>query len=132
MKQKILFDTSVWIEYFKNSKAETSALIDKYLLMDCVYINGIIIAELVQGLKSKKEKSLISKLFLALHILEIDINQWRFAGEISQGLREKGVTLPLTDIAIAANAIKNKAELITFDKHFVEIENLNLKLLMKG
>ena len=83
MKQKVLFDTSVWIEYFKNNNMYVTNLIDSLLLKDCVYINGIIIAELIQELKTNKEEKSLSTLLTALHQLEITILDWKFAGEIS-------------------------------------------------
>jgi len=135
LKQKILFDTSVWIEYFKkiNTKQGTVPtllnLVDSCLLRDRVYINGIIIAELIQGLKTHNEEKEFSRALGGLHELEITTSEWRLAGKISADLRRKGITLPLTDIAIAANAIKNDLLLYSFGKHFLSIDKLNFKLL---
>ena len=129
MKRLILPDTSVWISYFRNNHSELESQLDRYLLMDRVAINGIILAELVQGLRNKGEKEKLVDLLGALHVFEIPFSQWEKAGEISALLRKKGITLPLTDIAIAANAIGNSAIVMALDTHFQLIPELSLELL---
>lgn len=129
MKQKIIIDTSIWIDYFKNKDSSYSSKLDSLLLTDCVYINGIILAEILQGIKGEDEKKVVSSLLEALHFLDITIYDWKLAGEISGKLRAKGITLPLTDISIAANAINNNAVVFTIDKHFEMIDYPKFKIL---
>ena len=129
MKRMILPDTSVWISYFRNNHSELELQLDRYLLMDQVAINGIILAELVQGLRNKGDKEKLVDLLGALHVFEIPFSQWEKAGEIAALLRKKGITLPLTDIAIAANAIGNRAIVMALDTHFQQIPELSLELL---
>ncbi|MGI6327385.1 MAG: PIN domain-containing protein [Dethiobacteria bacterium] len=50
---KIIVDTSIWIEYFKD-KAEITAIIDKGLLAGSVYMAGPVVSELLQGVKTEK------------------------------------------------------------------------------
>lgn len=131
MKQKILPDTSVWIAYFKNCDTGLTALLEGFLLQDRVCINGVILAELIQGIRNLPEKKILADLMSALHALEIPMADWRLAGEMSSNLRQKGITLPLADVAIAANAIRNKVKMLTFDKHFNEMDGLDFKLLQQ-
>lgn len=130
MKQKIIIDTSIWIDYFKNKSSIYSGKVDSLLLTDSVYINGIVLAEILQGIKGENEKNVVSSLFEAIHYLEISMKDWKLAGEISGKLRTKGITLPLTDVSIAANAINNNAAVFTLDKHFDMIDNPKLKLFL--
>ncbi len=85
-------------------------------------------AELVQGLKNESEKKTLVQLLSALHVLEMPFIQWEHAGELSSQLRQRGITLPLTDIAIASNAIRNDAMVMTMDTHFQQIPGLALEL----
>ena len=48
------------------------------------------------------------------------------AGKLSCSLRRKGVTLPLTDIAIAVLAIEHNLSIFTLDKHFEQIPGVKL------
>jgi tRNA(fMet)-specific endonuclease VapC len=45
-------------------------------------------------------------------------------GRISTALRRKGRPLPTNDIWIAAHAMESGAELLSFDRHFAEIDGL--------
>jgi hypothetical protein len=129
MKQQILPDTSVWIAYFKNRDAALTAMLDGFLLQDRICINGVILAELIQGIRNSAEKKELADLMSAVHALEIPMADWRLAGEISSELRQKGITLPLADIAIAANAIRNKVKVLTYDAHYSQFEHLDVMLL---
>ncbi len=50
MKQKILADTSVWIEYFRGNDKITSYIEDN------IYMNGIVLTEIIQGIRSEKNQ----------------------------------------------------------------------------
>ena len=45
-------------------------------------------------------------------------------GRIAAGLKRKGRPLPTNDIWIAAHAMESGAELLSFDRHFAEIDGL--------
>ena len=46
MKTKIIVDTSIWVEYFKN-KSNIVEFIEENLLDDCIYMAGPIVSELL-------------------------------------------------------------------------------------
>jgi len=127
-KQLVLPDTSVWISYFRNRNTPLVSRMEAVLMQDRVAMNGIILAELIQGLKNESEKNTLVQLLSALHVLEMPFTQWEQVGDISSQLRRKGITVPLTDIAIAANAIRNEALVMTFDAHFQQVPGLSLEL----
>lgn len=60
----------------------------------------------------------------SLEYREMSEALWIKAGEISSTLRKSGKTLPLSDILIAAIAIKNNLSIFTIDKHFEEIKEV--------
>ena len=45
-------------------------------------------------------------------------------GRIAAGLREKGRPIPTNDVWIAAHAMETGAELVSFDRHFEEVDGL--------
>lgn len=127
-KQLILPDTSVWISYFRNRNARLISRLETVLMQDRVAMNGIILAELVQGLKNESEKKTLVQLLSALHVLEMPFTHWEQVGDLSSQLRQRGITLPLSDIAIASNAIRNDAMVMTMDTHFQQIPGLSMEL----
>lgn len=125
MNQKLLVDTSVWIDYFRNNSHATEFL-EKQLLEDKVYIVGIIVSELLQGIKNETDREIIRNSLDAINYINMNYADWIRAGDISYSLRKNGVTLPLTNIVIAAAAIENKLTVVTNDKHLNQIPGLKV------
>jgi len=125
MKQKIIVDTSIWIEYFKNTLSN-SEFIEKGLNEEFIYIAGPIISELLQGVRTKKEYMMLSQSIGAVPFLNCQYYDWIDAGKISFSLRKKDIIIPLTDIIIVAIAIRNNAKIYTLDKHFKQIPAVDL------
>jgi len=125
MKSKIIVDTSIWINYFKGDQ-KTAAFLEENLVNDLIYINGIIIAELLQGVKTEKEFGAIRECIDAVSYLELTYKDWLLAGSMSNTLRKKGITIPLTDLAVGASAINNKLQIATLDRHYGYIPELML------
>jgi len=112
----VIIDTSVFISFLRGTEA--APFVIKLLKENKAYINGIIIAELIQGLKNFKEENNLIELLKALNTLEIKTDIWIKAGRLSLDLRRKGISMPLSDVATAALALEYDMELYTFDKHF--------------
>lgn len=124
MSKKIIVDTSVWIEYFKNN-ADIVNFMERNLLEDNVAIVGIIVSELIQGIKGAGDREIVRSNIDALEFIDMKCEDWVRTGELSGALRRSGVALPFTDIVIAAAAIKYDLQLATLDRHFKLIPGLN-------
>ena len=122
---RILVDTSVWIEYFRNNP-DITGIIDTELSNNNICTTGPIITELLQGVKTEKELKLLSDHVDALSYLECGINDWKKAGQISFMLRKSGHTVPVSDVIIAVVAINNGAYVYTLDNHFKQIPEVRL------
>lgn len=121
----VIVDTSVFIGFLKGSgriAQEVTSLIESRRVVS----TGIIIAELMQGIKKPNEEERIADLLTGVSILEISTSLWIKAGRLSSSLRRKAVNLPLTDIAIAILALEYDLTLFTLDNHFTQIPNLKL------
>ena len=125
MNSKIIADTSIWIEYFKGN-VKMADFLEEHLLNNKIHIDGIIIAELLQGIKSKKESEAVRASIDAIPYVEITYEDWVLAGDLSNELRKKGRTVPLTDIATAAAAIHHNMFVATLDRHFETIPGVKL------
>lgn len=120
-----MVDTSVWIEYFKN-KEEISSIVDDLIDKDLICVTGPVIAELIQGVKTEKELKLLNMYIDAIPYEPCKNDDWVNAGVISYNLRKKGMTIPLTDMLIAAVSIRCGARIFTFDRHFDSIPGIEL------
>jgi len=80
-----------------------------------------VLFELIQGVKSDKEKSVVMNALSGLPYLEMNEQLWQKSAELSSSLKKKGMTLPLSDIFIAAIAIEHTLSVFTLDKHFEQI-----------
>lgn len=121
----VIVDTSVFIEFFKGS-SEIAKEVLNLLQRTRVLTTGIILAELLQGIKNPKEEERLTELLTGIKMLEIDNSLWVKAGKLSSSLRRRGINIPLTDIAIAVLAIEKDITLFTLDNHFTKIPDLKL------
>lgn len=114
---KILVDTSAWIEFFRKKAPYHKAILE---LIDNSRIccTGIVLAELIQGAKSQKELDVLKEFLHVFDFLPDSTELWEKAGELSFSLRQKGKTVGLSDCYISAIVNLNKVTLLTLDKHF--------------
>lgn len=130
MNDKVIIDTSVWIDYFQNATISLSKQLDRLLSNSNIYVPKIIIAELIQGAHAEKEITVITNYFDAFHIIGEEEDTWFKAGRLSYSLRKKGKTVNLTDCYIAIIAKEQNCSILTLDRHFKEIEKTSgIKLI---
>jgi tRNA(fMet)-specific endonuclease VapC len=116
--EKILIDTSVWIEYFKNKSAGLSKKVDEILSKHEVYVPKVVIAELIQGSKSEREISVIEDFVDAFNIIDQKEDTWIKAGKLSFSLKKKGKNVNLTDCYIAMIAKDYGCHILSLDEYF--------------
>jgi predicted nucleic acid-binding protein len=119
--ERILIDTSVWIEYFRNQSAVLVDLVAQAANSREICVPRVVLAELMQGAKSEKELAVIEKFMGAFTILDQTEQTWLKAGRLSYELKRKGKNMNLTDCYIAVLALDNDCALLTMDKHFKDI-----------
>lgn len=122
--EKILIDTSVWIEYFRNKSSPVSERVDRILGEDEVYIPRIVMAELMQGARSAKELSIVEDFFDAFHVIDQKEDSWIKAGRLSYELKKKGKNIHLFDCYIAVIGQEYGCKIFTLNRHFREIQNV--------
>ena len=125
MKNRILADTTVWIEFFR-ARSKIGDRLEMFLMENAVWTCGIVMFEVLQGIKSEGEKNKILSVLASLPYVEMTKKLWQSAAELSILVKKNGVNLPLSDIFIAAIAIENDLSVYTLDSHFTQIPNLKL------
>jgi predicted nucleic acid-binding protein len=114
-----LVDTSAWLLALRRDFIPAiKDRIDHLLKDDAIITTGIIRLEILSGAKTEPEFRRLKQGLDALESVETESGVWEEACKLGFSLRRKGVTVPHTDILVAACAMKTKATLIHVDAHF--------------
>ena len=124
-KPYVIADTCIWVEFFRTKSLISERLRD-LISNNFVASVGIIIAELLQGIKANKEREVIIGIFNTIEYLEITRDIWIASGDLAKELRTQGKTIPLSDILIACCAKKHQYQIFTIDKHFQDIPDIKI------
>ncbi len=121
MKEPILADTSVWINFFKGIESEEVTMLSEYIHEgDTVYLCPVIIQEILQGIMDDQQFIEIRKYLLAFDILNDDgVEVAIGAANLYRSLRKKGITIRKSnDCLIAQYAIKHNVTVLHQDRDF--------------
>lgn len=122
----ILVDSSAFIEYYRPSgslaaRRKVAAAIEA----DQVAVNGIIRVEILAFAPSDIELRKLASDFDAFHRLDLEPRDFDRAVELGFALRRRAITVPTTDLIIAACAIRAGATLYHLDRHFDQIAEVS-------
>ncbi len=118
----ILTDSSALIEYYRPAGDPLArAAVAEAVATDSVAINGIIQVELMAFASGQVDYDNLAADFTAFHWLELGRAQFDLAADLGFRLRQDGITVPATDLVIAASAIDSKATLYHLDAHYDQI-----------
>ncbi len=123
---KVIIDTSVWIDYFRGGDLSLSQMVDEIINGGKVCVPGIVLAELIQGAKSKREISIIEDMIETFTFLDTGPGNgaWVEAGKLSYDMKKAGVAGHLADCLIAVLARKNGCRVLTRDRHFQALQSM--------
>jgi predicted nucleic acid-binding protein len=116
-----LVDTSSWVEYLRDRESEAGDKVETLVLSGEAAWCDITLVELWHGVRGAKEKRELADMENEIERVSVDAAVWRFASKLALCCREKGITVPTSDIVIAACAITHKLELEHCDTHFDDI-----------
>ena len=119
-----LVDTSVWIPFLEGGEHWTKTrLKEKIADRESIAYLDLILLEIVQGVRERKERERIETNFGALRCLEVSRSSVMLAAEIYQESQKKGITIrSIIDCLIAAVAIETGATVLHRDRDFDRIE----------
>jgi predicted nucleic acid-binding protein len=114
-----LVDTSAWLYALrKEFNPAIKDRLDHLLKENRVLTAGIIKLEILGGTKSEIEFQRLKIRLDALEECETDTPLWEKTYDLAFQLRRKGVTIPYTDILIAACAMAHEATVLHVDAHY--------------
>jgi len=129
MSGRYLLDTNIIIDLFNGDDVVTK----KIITAAEVFVPNIVIGELYYGsYGSKKIKSNLKKLeefIVSSTVINTNIETARIYGHIKNELKKKGTPIPENDIWIAALAKQYSLKLLTRDRHFESIEEIDTEIL---
>ncbi len=128
----VLIDTTVWIDFFAGKQVPHVTVLERLIKNRAdICICGIILTEVLQGIREKREFRKTKELFNAMIFLPMPYSIFLGAAEIYRTLRRKGITIRSSvDCMIASVAIENDIMFLHNDRDFIPIEkHLGLKVL---
>ncbi|MGR9108385.1 MAG: PIN domain-containing protein [Gammaproteobacteria bacterium] len=123
---KILLDTNVYAAFMRG-KSEAVEVVRK---ADRVLMSTIVIGELLFGFRNGSRFQQNFKLlesFLAnrfVEVVQVTVTTSDRFGRVAANLRTKGTPIPTNDIWIAAHTFETGADLLSYDKHFFQVDGL--------
>jgi len=116
----ILTDSSVIIDHASGKDAKLSVLMPTLPVAIC----GVVRAEVLGGARSPKERRTLHGMLGAFRQVATPEPVWDLVGDHRAKLRSKGVSVPFTDVVIAALAMDLDVEVWTRDKQFILIQQV--------
>jgi predicted nucleic acid-binding protein len=128
----VLVDTSVWINFFKGTKTDSSLFLKNNLSTVIIATCPVIIQEVLQGVVSDKEFKSVDSYFNSLTKFTDNPYELAFdAAMLYREIRKNGFTIRKpNDCLIACYAIKNNVKLLHDDKDFHHIA-INSSLMIQ-
>jgi predicted nucleic acid-binding protein len=121
MPDKVLIDTSVWIDFFRKKESPVSSKVREYLKLNQVCYAGPILVELYQGAKTEREIEILDQLFDTISYIDITRDHYHHAGMISQKAAREGKVFSTVDVILAVLARDGGLSLFSLDRHFHDI-----------
>jgi tRNA(fMet)-specific endonuclease VapC len=129
---KLVLDTNIYCDYAEGLPDVVEAMAQ---YGEFIFIPSIVLGELnygfVKGKRQQFNERKLSQLISRLKIEVIDVNAEvaRKYGLIFLYLERKGVKIPINDVWIAACCMEIGGTLLTRDKHFTLVEQIDAMVL---
>ncbi len=118
----VLVDTSVWIDYYHpRGPSSLKRRLQEALERGTVATVGLIVVELLQGAPTSSVAEHLQGDALGWQWLDLTQAVWLEAGRLGARLRQTGLSLPATDVVIAATAMHYQCALWHRDTDFTRL-----------
>lgn len=116
-----IIDSSLWVDHFR---PRTPLAVRQQILPWIDGPGGALCNPIrfeILGFAPRNERAHIAALFETYPVLADPAGLWRGAMELGQKCRDAGCQVHAMDLLIAHVCLAHEAELVTFDRHFIEI-----------
>jgi predicted nucleic acid-binding protein len=120
----VLVDTTIWIDFFAETPSPHVEALEQLIRENAdICTCGIILTEVLQGIRKDAEFIKTRDLFQSLIFLPMEYKSFLRSAEIYRFLRKRGLTIRKpVDCMIASVAIENDVSLLHNDRDFHPIE----------
>ena len=123
----LVVDTSSWVTYFAHT---APSVIDEALAEGRLYLPPVVVAELLSGRMTPRQRRQLESFLLDLPLCEQNLEHWMRVGRLRAHLFSKGVSVSTPDAHIAQCALDLNADLLSEDQVFSRIsQKTSLRLL---
>ena len=127
MSGRYLLDTNIVIALFDQEAAVKARL----EAATAVYLPSIVLGELYFGAVNSRRAEFnlaqVEEFVTACTVVPVDASVSRHYGTLKAQLRKKGKPIPENDLWIAACAVERGFVMVSRDRHFLEIEDLQVE-----
>lgn len=116
-----LVDTSSWVEYLRGRESEAGDRVEVLVLSGEAAWCDMTLVELWHGVRGSREKRDLAAMEEEIDRVSMNEADWRLARRLALRCREKGLTVPASDLVIAACATAHGLQLEHCDSHFDSI-----------
>ena len=118
----VLVDTSAWIDALRTDgdpvvRVEVRTVVSQGTALFC----DMVLLELWNGARGEAEVELLADLERDVECVVTTAEVWSTARRMARACREKGITVPTTDLLIAGCAETHSLSLLHHDAHFEAI-----------
>ena len=125
MTRPVLIDTSVWIEAMREHGDEFwRGRVQAVLREDRARFCDLVRLELWNGVRAGAERRWLLELEQVVETVPTHEAVWQEAYKLTRQARQGGLTLPATDLVVAACARVHGLDLLHQDKHFDRLAEL--------
>ncbi len=131
---KLVLDTNIYADYAEGAADVVEAMAHH---AEFLFIPSIVIGELNYGFmkgqrrqfNERKLQQVINR--LKIEIIDVTAEVARKYGMIVLSLERKGAKIPVNDVWIAACCMEVGGTLLTRDKHFTQVDQIDVMVLAK-
>ena len=121
----LLVDSTVYIDLLR-ARQDPVEVLKPWLVRDEVLACGVVRCEVLRGIVNRNVHRRMIALFEVMPTLQTDEAAWDRTTEVAWSLDRRGVVLPVTDLVIAACAMRAGATIVSTDSHFRSIPDLRV------
>ena len=117
-------DPCIWVSFFTRPSSREKLAVDELLATDRAALLGPVVAEVLRGFRRREQADWAASRLRLTHYVTAEWDDWRQAADLGREQAKRGRDLPITDLALAAVALRLDAHVYTTDPHFDGIDGL--------
>lgn len=118
MADRVLVDTCIWASVFSKPNSTENRTVEQLIEQDRVIVIGPVLAEVLFGFRRSEQADWVASRLKNLGWIEVNWADWRESASLGRQLAANGHRLPLTDLVIAAVALRHDLSVYSIDPEF--------------